>query len=217
MSSQPQPTSPSSQMVHNALTLDDHAAAGVEGFCKSCDEAVNERKMPTCHAPSDPGLALFKPLPSNCDSRPSYMVYGFPVTKSIIAKALKAIGLKDNPRSNMMMSAAHLGMYLEARVGYTTGNLAYYVGKADPQAEVDGVALDIDGKRAVELLVVSATGERRLYRQRPTVKQFKKLEEYLGEARWFEAMEPRSQFPAFPLENLPKLPPDMLGRVWKKM
>ncbi|KAG2019599.1 hypothetical protein CC2G_005022 [Coprinopsis cinerea AmutBmut pab1-1] len=173
--------------------------------------------MPTCHAPSDPGLALFKPLPPNCDSLPSFLVYGFPVTKSIIAKALKAIGLKDNPRSNMMMSAAHLGMYLEARVGYTTGNLAYYVGKADAQAEEDGVALDIEGKRAVELLVVSATGERRLYRKRPTAKQFKKLEEYLGEARWFEATEPRRKFPAFPLENLPKLPPDMFEHVWEKM
>ncbi|EAU80659.2 hypothetical protein CC1G_08266 [Coprinopsis cinerea okayama7 len=31
--------------------------------------------------------------------------------------------------------------YLEARIGYDTGNLAYYVAKADEQAENDGIAV----------------------------------------------------------------------------
>ncbi|EAU80658.2 hypothetical protein CC1G_08265 [Coprinopsis cinerea okayama7 len=176
---------------------------------------IAEGWTPTCHAPSDPGLALFKPLPPNHTSLPSYLVYGFPVNMDLIENVLLDLGSVVGYDADMMMATSHLGMYLEARIGYDTGNLAYYVAKADEKAEKDGIAVDLEDEpqRAVELLVVSSTGTDKLYRQRPTVKQWKMLEEYLGDARWFEAMEPKDQFPAYPLQNLHKAG-NLKGR-WK--
>ncbi|KAG2019587.1 hypothetical protein CC2G_005012 [Coprinopsis cinerea AmutBmut pab1-1] len=204
MSSQSKPAVPASQMDSPTL-VDPTARELEEGVCTACNKAIAEGWTPTCHAPSDPGLALFKPLPPNHTSLSSYLVYGFPVNRPLIEEVLSDLGGAVSPSSDMVMATSHLAMYLEARIGYD-GYLAYYVAKADEEAEKDGIGVNIEDEpeRAVELLVVSSTGTDKLYRQRPTVKQWKMLEEYLGDARWFEAMEPKDQFPAYPLENLHK-------------
>ncbi|EAU80655.2 hypothetical protein CC1G_08262 [Coprinopsis cinerea okayama7 len=170
-------------------------------------EAIAEGRTPTCHAPSDAGLALFKALPPNHTSFSSYLVYGFPVNRVLIQSVVGQLGGAVDPHAGMITLTTDLALYLEARIGYEAASFAYYVAKADEQAKNDGIAVDIEGKphRAVELLAVATTASDKSYRQRPTVKQWKLLEEYLGDsARWFEGMEPKEEFPDYLLENVYK-------------
>ncbi|KAG2018555.1 hypothetical protein CC2G_007984 [Coprinopsis cinerea AmutBmut pab1-1] len=172
--------------------------------CDNCRVCMLQGKMARCHSTSYPGLAAWKPLPPDYRTAyEGYFVYGFPLSEKKAKRILKRLRCPPSIPDRLFMHAVEITRQLElgAKLKHA---LTYTIVKADAQSEEEGMAFDQDGKRAVDILALGCTKNRKLYHhRRPTPKQMEILEDFLGEPRWFETLQPKSEYQTFFFNDLP--------------
>ncbi|KAG2016582.1 hypothetical protein CC2G_009735 [Coprinopsis cinerea AmutBmut pab1-1] len=163
--------------------------------CETCRTALLEGRTPPCHSPSLPGLATWKPLPADHKSSPGYFVYGFPLRMDKLKRVAKRLGHRD--RFSLVQQSVLIATRLEIMTQWKHAMYFQY-GKADAQSEEEDMAVyeDFYKMRVVPILAMGCTASRKLYHRRPTPEQMRVLEDYLGEARWFETPETKEKYPA---------------------
>ncbi|EAU90784.2 hypothetical protein CC1G_09261 [Coprinopsis cinerea okayama7 len=164
--------------------------------CETCRTSIVERKIPPCHSPSLPGLAIWKPLPADHQSARGHFVYGFPLRMDKLERVSARMGDTRSLRFDLVQQAVLVSTRLEAMTQWKHA-LYFEYGKPDAQSEEEGMAEynDFYKMRVVPLLAMGCTASKKLYHRRPTPEQMEVFEDYLGEARWFETPETKGKYP----------------------